>query len=135
MATRQMIVKDIDYNAKGQRLSISYGNGASTAYTYDPLTFRLTELTTTRSTDNAVLQNLLYTYDPIGNITQLQDNAQQTLYYNNSQIPPAASYTYDPIYRLIQATGRELLGLKGQPQPTTWDDEFASGPTFAAESK
>jgi RHS repeat-associated protein len=68
------------------------------------------------------LQDLIYSYDPIGNITQLQDNAQQTLYYNNSQVPPASCYKYDPLYRLIQAGGRELLGLGGQAQPTTWDD-------------
>jgi RHS repeat-associated protein len=115
------VVTEIDYNPKNQRLSIAYGNGASTAYTYDPLTFRLLELTTTRSTDNALLQDLLYTYDPIGSITQIQDNAQQTLYYGNTKISPNAAYVYDPIYRLTQATGRELLGLANQPQ-TTWDD-------------
>jgi RHS repeat-associated protein len=116
------VVTNITYNPKSQRLSIAYGSGASTAYTYDPLTFRLTELKTTRSTDNIVLQDLTYTYDPVGNITQLQDNAQDTVYYNNAQVTPNASYSYDPIYRLIQATGRELLGLNGQTISTSWDD-------------
>jgi RHS repeat-associated protein len=116
------VVTNITYNPKSQCLSISYGNGASTAYTYDPPTFRLIELKTTRSTDNAVLQDLIYTYDPIGNITQLQDSAQDTVYYNNAKVLPNAAYTYDPIYRLILASGRELLGLNNQPVPTTWDD-------------
>ena len=40
---------NIDYNAKGQRMLIDYGNGAQTAYEYDPLTFRLTHLQTTRT--------------------------------------------------------------------------------------
>jgi RHS repeat-associated protein len=115
------VVTDIDYNPKNQRLSIAYGNGAGTTYAYDPFTFRLTALTTTRSTDNATLQGLAYSYDPVGNITQIQDSAQQTLYYKNSAIPPAASYSYDPIYRLTQASGRELLGIAG-PTPITWDD-------------
>jgi len=116
------VVSNIAYNPKSQRLSIAYGNGASTAYSYDPFTFRLTELTTTRPTDNVILQDLIYTYDPIGNITQLQDDAQDTTYFKNAQVAPNAAYTYDPLYRLIQASGRELLGLNSPPIPSTWDD-------------
>src|SRR5690606_30878319 len=41
-------VTNIDYDAKGQRERIAYANGATTTYTYDPLTFRLTHLKTTR---------------------------------------------------------------------------------------
>ena len=41
-------VTNIDYDAKGQRTLIQYGNGAATAYDYDPKTFRLTHLKTTR---------------------------------------------------------------------------------------
>jgi hypothetical protein len=37
-------VANIDYDAKGQRQRIDYKNGASTFYSYDPLTFRLTHL-------------------------------------------------------------------------------------------
>jgi len=61
-------VTNIDYNAKAQRELIVYGNGAETAYSYDPNTFRLLTLTTTRASDNATLQALSYTYDPVGNI-------------------------------------------------------------------
>ena len=39
-------VTAIAYNARGQRLSVGYGNGTTSAYGYDPLTFRLTALTT-----------------------------------------------------------------------------------------
>ena len=38
----------IGYNARGQRVSVGFGNGTSTAYDYDPQTFRLASLTTTR---------------------------------------------------------------------------------------
>ena len=41
-------VTNIDYDAKGQRQRIDYGNGVSTLYDYDPLTFRLTHLLTRR---------------------------------------------------------------------------------------
>lgn len=42
-------VSHIDYNARGQRTAIAYGNGTVTAYAYDLLTFRLIHLTTRRN--------------------------------------------------------------------------------------
>ncbi len=116
-------VTDIDYDAKGQRTLIEYGNNVKTEYTYDPLTFRLTNLKTTRLTDQARLQDLRYTYDPVGNITQIQDNAQQTIYFNNQTVTPSNAYNYDALYRLISAGGREHIGQVSQPE-TTWNDEF-----------
>src|SRR5207244_700048 len=79
-------VTNIDYNAKGQRKLIAYGNGAQTAYEYDLLTFRLTRLRTTRGaglnglasllfTDPVVVQDLRYAYDPAGNITSMADTS------------------------------------------------------------
>lgn len=41
-------VKNIDYNAKGQRLKIDYRNDTATFYTYDSQTFRLVSLKTAR---------------------------------------------------------------------------------------
>ncbi|XYH99958.1 SpvB/TcaC N-terminal domain-containing protein [Sorangium sp. So ce1128] len=103
-------VDNIDYDAKGQRERIEYGNGTFTAYTYDPLTFRLARLKTTRSSDSTVLQNLTYVYDPIGNIVEIGDSAQQTVFFNNDVVSPSAQYVYDAVYRLIEATGREHAG-------------------------
>lgn len=117
-------VANIDYNAKGQREVIAYGNGVTTAYAYDEETFRLTRLHTKRGDD--ALQDLYYAYDPVGNITSIRDEAQQTLYFNNQVVEPHAAYTYDAIYRLIQATGREHIGQTDQPQ-TSWNDEFRTG--------
>ena len=120
--TPTIFIADIDYNAKGQRERIQYGNnGAVTTYEYDPLTFRLKNLKTTRP--GAEYQNLHYTYDPVGNITHIRDDAQQTIYFRNKRVEPSASYTYDPIYRLIEATGREHLGQAGGPPiPHSYDD-------------
>ncbi|WP_437913154.1 SpvB/TcaC N-terminal domain-containing protein [Sorangium sp. So ce302] len=103
-------VENIDYDAKGQRERIDYGNGTFTVYTYDPLTFRLARLKTTRSSDSAVLQNLTYVYDPVGNIVEIGDSAQQTVFFNNAVVSPSAQYVYDAVYRLIEATGREHAG-------------------------
>lgn len=116
-------VTDIDYDAKGQRERIEYGNGVTTTYDYDPLTFHLEHLQTLRGTE--VLQDLSYTYDPVGNITHIQDNAQQTIYFRNHRVEPSAEYTYDAVYRLIKATGREHLGQTGdQPNTPTAPDAF-----------
>lgn len=104
-------VTDIDYNAKGQRELIIYGNGVRTQYEYDPFTFRLTNLKTIRPGN--VLQNLSYTYDPVGNITEIRDDAQQTVFFDNAMVSTDAKYEYDALYRLIQAEGREHAGLNG----------------------
>lgn len=108
-------VANLDYNARGQRTLIEYGNGVRTAYTYDDLTFRLTALTTTRDASGD-LQALSYTYDPAGHITALRDDAQQTVFFDNAVVEPEAQYTYDALYQLIAATGREHVGQ------TTWRD-------------
>lgn len=144
-------IGNIDYDAKGQRRRIDYKNGASTFYDYDPLTFRLIHLYTRRGDsftgdceNPAVagdttaapvpplgpprtgpfcgLQNLHYTYDPAGNITRIRDDAQQTIYFRNQRVEPSNDYTYDALYRLIQATGREHLGQGGAPIPHSHGD-------------
>ena len=120
-STATPFVTTIDYNAKGQRTLIEYGNGAQTVYSYDPETFRLIQLKTTRTSDKTIPQDLSYSYDPVGNITSIGDDSQQTVYFSNQVVAANNDYTYDAIYRLISATGRELIGLLTQPQPT-WDD-------------
>lgn len=121
-------VTGINYDAKGQRTEIRYRNGAKTEYEYDEKTFRLTHLRTTRSSDNAKLQDLFYNYDPTGNITAIEDRAQETVYFDNQVVTASATYEYDAIYRLIEATGREHLGqttgMLHSPQQPTHDDGF-----------
>lgn len=112
-------VTNIDYNAKGRRELIVYGNKAETEYDYDPLTFRLTKLKTTRPAgqnglsplfvDPTVVQDLRYTYDPVGNITRIEDAALKTV-NNGVPVVPVNNYVYDAIYRLIEAQGREHIG-------------------------
>lgn len=130
-------VAGIDYDAKGQRSRIDYKNGASTVYTHDPLTFRLTRLVTRRdpvqfpgddppARDEAwpgrLLQNLHYTYDPAGNIVRIRDDAQQTIHFRNVRVEPSNAYVYDALYRLIEATGRERLARDRAPIPHSYND-------------
>ena len=63
------------------------------------------------------MQNLHYTYDPAGNITHIRDDAQQTIYFSNQRVEPSNDYTYDALYRLIEATGREHLGQARRADP------------------
>jgi RHS repeat-associated protein len=107
----------IEYNARGQRTLVRYGNGTSSAYAYDPLTFRLARLVTQRGSRR--LQDLRYTYDAVGNPTQVSDRAQQQSFFRNQVVRPSSRYAYDALYRLLEATGREHLGQSGAglPQP------------------
>ena len=109
-------VDSVDHDAKGQRQRISYANGATTALTYDPENFRLTRLETTVAAGSpSVLQSVGYTYDSVGNIVELDDSAAQTAYFAGAVAAAGVEYTYDPVYRLRSASGREHASLGVQP--------------------
>lgn len=120
-ATATAFVKNIAYDAKGQRISILYGNGVQTAYSYDKYTSRLTSLASTQGAQ--VFQDLSYAYDPMGNVTGIADAAQQAIFFNGQVVLPQCDYVYDAVYRLINATGREHIGQLAQPE-ASWNDEF-----------
>ncbi len=129
-------IRRIDYDAKGQRTRIQYGDPkgdilTTTRYDYDPHTFRLVQLRTTRHEyepnpafpafrsnlkDEQVLQQLLYTYDPSGNITEIEDQAYEPVFFKNQQVEPRSQYEYDAQYQLISATGRENYLANGAPK-------------------
>jgi RHS repeat-associated protein len=114
-----LFVEDIDYDAKGQRRFIRYGNGVETNYTYDTETDRAALIRTRRLADGAFLQQLAYTYDPVGNITAIADGALPTHYFNNAAVDPGGTFSYDAIYRLTTATGREHASAN---EPPDWSD-------------
>lgn len=71
----------------------------------------------------AGVQHVRYTRDPKGNVTDIRDDAQPTLYVSNQRIDAHARFTFDALYRLIEATGREHLGQNaGAPLPHGRDD-------------
>ena len=122
-AVAEPFVKHITYNSRSQREHIAFGNGARTHYTYDPLTFRLVHLKTTREKyRDSALQDLHYTYDAIGNISFITDHAQGKVYFDNQVVSSNNEYVYDAIYRLIEANGREQIGLLARPE-LDWNDE------------
>nr|WP_256378847.1 SpvB/TcaC N-terminal domain-containing protein [Bradyrhizobium sp. Ai1a-2] len=126
-----LIVRGIDYNARGQRRVIQYGNNSSgdglrSTLIYDDKTFRLLNLVTANTDEGAAkdrYQALDYVYDPVGNITAIRDTAQRTFYFNQQVVSPDADYEYDALYRLITACGREHAG-QNRP-PNAWDVQRA----------
>ena len=117
---RTLVIQDICYNEKGQKEYLALGNGTLTQYEYQPETFRLKQIQTTRPADaggfpgrrsnlkdSAIVQQLLYTYDPVGNITEVEDQAYKPVFFDNGISEPKSLFEYDALYRLIWATGRE----------------------------
>ncbi len=126
-------IKNITYNARGQREAIYYGNNTRTAYTYHPENFRLTRLWTTRNAATEALQDLNYTYDAVGNITEIYDAVQGNQYFNNALVSSKATYRYDALYRLVEATGRELYGLVA-PDATNMPEGIPVSPNNALQN-
>jgi RHS repeat-associated protein len=118
------VIGELDYDARGRRVRARLGNGVVRTCTYDPLTFRLATATSTRN-GAEVVQDLAYTYDAVGNVTEVRDAAQPTVFNRNQQIDPELRYAYDPLYRLTGATGRELHGAA---QPADGDLGFGGWP-------
>lgn len=123
-ADATQFIAAIERDAAGRRLRIDHGNGVRTTCSHDPQSLRLTRLLTRRGAH--VLQDLSYVYDPAGNITDLRDDAQQTVWFDNAVVEPHADYRYDALYRLIEASGREHAGQPSTPQ-TSWNDAGRTG--------
>ncbi len=130
MLNGETFVEQIAYNAKGQRTLIAYGNGVMTRYAYDPLAFRLGRLRSEHYTQpadhtylptGAPLQDFGYGYDLVGNITDIHDRTPASGIPNTLLGTNALdrAFTYDALYRLRSATGREHA-LPPSAQP--WDD-------------
>ena len=127
-----LYVERIAYDAKGQRALIAYGNGVMTRYAYDPHTFRLKRLRSERYFQTGrshlppggeALQDFGYDYDLVGNILAIRDRTPGSGILNNPEASTASDpalaqllasgnalnrrFDYDPIYRLLSATGRE----------------------------
>ncbi len=122
------IVYGIAYNAKGQRIQLCHGNGTETRHDYDPLTFRLKQLRTTRPgsalwfpeyhsqlRDDHVLQQLHYSYDAAGNLSGLYDEAWAPAFFRNQEVQPRSRFVYDSLHRLIEASGRESAARTAAP--------------------
>jgi len=137
-------IERITYDAKGQRTLVAYGNGVMTRYWYDPQTFRLARLRSDPYTlvgDDAYrprgqpLQDYVYEYDLVGNILTIHDRTPGSGIPDNPDALASPDprlgrllisgnaldrrFSYDPIYRLLTATGREC---DAAPSGDPWTD-------------
>jgi RHS repeat-associated protein len=139
--TWNKIIVSADYNAKGERTQVEFGNKVRTTFTFDDFTHRLTDIVTRREKnqypdDSAAppphgwpgsqIQNLSYTYDAVGNVVNITDNSQQRIFFSNRKVEPSNEYTYDSMYQLVEASGREHLG---QASPSEAYGPFNVGKT------
>ena len=140
-----LCVERIAYDAKGQRALIAYGNGVMTRYAYDPLTFRLKRVRSERYSrpdsltyrpSGDALQDFGYDYDLAENMLAIRDrtpgsgivNNPDALNSGNSMLAQLLAsgnalnrrFTYDALYRLLSATGRECdRPPEGEPWRTS----------------
>ncbi|TGZ78084.1 hypothetical protein EX30DRAFT_366172 [Ascodesmis nigricans] len=123
-------VTDTRYNAMGQKESVTFSNGTKTTHTYDPTTHLLRSTITRRdrtrfpddcpspplaSWPGCQIQSLHYTYDPVGRISEIRDDAQQRIFFANRRVEPAQEFVYDSLGQLVKATGREHVSAVYDP--------------------
>jgi YD repeat-containing protein len=102
----QTLISDIHYNAEGQVTQEVAGNGVRTTLTYRPEDGRLKERRAGK-TGSELLQQLIYDYDPMGNVLSIEDKAIPVRYFANQRIDPISRFNYDSQYRLSDASGWE----------------------------
>ena len=108
----QTLLAGITWSAAGQVLAESAGNGVTTTYGYDPQNQWLATITAQRA-DSTPLQALSYGYDFTGNVTSLSDGTVTAGYYRNQATAGTRQFTYDALYQLLGATGRENANNSG----------------------
>ncbi|WGK88685.1 RHS repeat domain-containing protein [Pseudomonas migulae] len=115
----RLLVSEIRYDAFGRGVSERAGNGVITIARYAGEDGRLLQLQSC-DVDGEPLQDFSYGYDPVGNITCIEDQAQPTRHFNNQRIDPNCCYGYDSLYQLIKATGSEVSQPSYGPALPTW---------------
>ena len=91
------IVSSFAYAPHGQVATTTFGNGASTTRTFNPnALYRLAQLQTFGQ-GGTTIQNIGYTYDPVGNITQIANTANTNAY-------AVTNFSYDQLNRLTVAS-------------------------------
>ncbi|MFI8223962.1 RHS repeat domain-containing protein [Pseudomonas sp. NPDC085632] len=114
------VLLDAQYNAADQIIEQLAGNQLRSQWTYAPADGRL-HTQSSRKDSGAVLQDFEYFYDPVGNITRIEDHAFQPRYFANQLIDGHRDFTYDSLYRLTSATGYDDAppsDIPGLPQPS-----------------
>ena len=113
--SEKILLSDIQYNAFGEIERQRAGNSVVSCATWRPDDGRLVHLKATLPGQPA-LQDLTYDYDAVGNVIAITEAADSTHYHRNQRIEPVNRYRYDSLYRLIEASGRQIRNAPGGPQ-------------------
>ena len=92
----QSVIDLFTYHPNGLPERIEYANGVVQVNQYDEDEVYRLRNKHTENQNGFVLQNISYTYDNVGNITQLEDSS-------DTLAAKRATYTYDDLYRLTRA--------------------------------
>jgi insecticidal toxin complex protein TccC len=92
----QPVLDAAAYNASGQPLEQLAGNGVRSRRVYDPLTVGCCICWPARI--RKTLQDLRYTYDPVGNL-RIEDRTLATVYFANQRVEGDRHFVYDSLYR------------------------------------
>jgi len=111
------LIDSIHYDKFGDRTAVFYGNGAVQTYAYDPLSRRLNGLRG-RTSGNALMQDISYTYDGVGNVTTIENTASPV---GSLGGPYTCSYTYDHLNRLTATNCQQ--GNNGYTEQRTYLDD------------
>ncbi|MBJ2182498.1 VCBS repeat-containing protein [Pseudomonas veronii] len=110
---------DIVYSASDQREQIFYGNQALQTLDYEITTERLTSISAQRAANasngmprDPTVQQVSYVYDPVGNLRLMHDRTAEQVFCGATQPQALCAYAYDPLYRLISATGLQHPDIK-----------------------
>jgi len=110
----------ITYTAAGEIDTRNDANNIQIVYAYEPQTTqRLVSITALRGSKK--LQALAYACDGVGNVIALSDSSAgaQVSFFRNRAVTPDRGYTYDALYQLTSATGRENY-VNNTPKGTDW---------------
>ncbi|GFF57108.1 LOW QUALITY PROTEIN: hypothetical protein IFM46972_10698 [Aspergillus udagawae] len=111
----QTYLVDTAFEADGLPLSVTYGNGTRTTFTYQPrsrhlLTQRTVSLKPGNGTKGEeVKEHLSFTYDIVRRRVSRSNKADKLVFVGGTRISADFTYSYDVIGQLVSATGR------GQP--------------------
>lgn len=100
------LLKGASYNASGQVETEHLGNDVLITSRYCAASGELYNLQS-RTGAGHLLQDLAYRNDPVGNIESIEDKSQPVQWFDQQRIEAVSRFTYDTLYQLTSASGRE----------------------------
>ena len=100
------VLREAHYNAAGKLSDQLAGNGVRCSWFYDPADGRLLRLLAQKGQEDP-LQDMRYSYDPMGNVLRIDDPTLTTVYFANQRVEGHRTFTYDSLYRLTESSSFE----------------------------